>query len=134
MKADAAARVEDDALHRLLREILAGQARIEAALARLAPAQRLSRADRQVLLRLLPILYVTFGAAAFTAREVIETDVLREACQNRSPKSIGKLFARAAGVMVNGLHLEHYGEDGHVNLWRVVSLGIFGETNDVKAA
>jgi hypothetical protein len=120
----------------LLLEILARLDRIEAALGRLVPEPRLSRADRLALMRLLPVLRAAaaFEAAPFTVRDVFDSVATRAACSGRSKISLGKLFARSTGTFINGLRIERYGQERHVVLWRVAGMGVLGEKDGFNAA
>src|SRR5438132_13682735 len=100
----------------LLLVIIGRLDRLESLVSRLSPETRFSRHDRLVLIRLLAALYATYEAAPFTARDVLEAATLRPLCLDRSAKALGKLFARASGVFINGVMVERYGLIGNSTL------------------
>jgi hypothetical protein len=86
-------------------------------------AAALSRADREVLERLLPATAAVFGQSEpFTSRELVRhpSPGLRVLRRGLSTKQIGRLFMRADRVAVGGFCVQAVGTELNVNLWRVV--------------
>lgn len=131
---NSAAAHDDRSTRDQLIDVLERLERIEAALGRLVPEPRLTRADRLALQSLLPALYGEYESTPFLARDVQHSVRLRGVSTGWSSKRLGKLFARAAGVMVQGVYIERHGFEGHAVLWRVVSFRVSGVFNRVTAA
>jgi hypothetical protein len=105
-----------DIVEALLRQVLAVLER--------PPRPPLTREDRRVLARLLPVLGATFGSEGFSSRDVVEdtSPALQLAAQGLSVKSIGRLLARAEGLGIDGLMVVRQGTECHVTLWSVVGV------------
>jgi hypothetical protein len=87
-----------------------------------------------VLICLLLALFAAFGSEAVLAKDVLGSPSLRTICQGRSSGALGKLFSRASGAFVNSLRIERFGEESHVALWRVGTLGFPGTKDAINAA
>lgn len=86
---------------------------------------RLTRADRLVLLRLLPVLAGVFGSDPFTSRDVVDdpSAALQLVLGGRTAKQIGRLLRRATGQPLAGFVVECAGiEINKVLLWRVLQV------------
>ena len=81
----------------------------------------LSRADRDVLAKLLPAIGGAFGSEPFASRDVLSAAGVRVVVRGLSPKRIGKLLSRAAGSPVDGFMVERCGLEINVALWRVMA-------------
>ena len=83
----------------------------------------LTRADRALLVVMLPPIAGAFGSHAFASREVRESRSpgVRLVCKNMSVKTIGKLLARAEGQPVDGYVVMNAGTELNVNLWKILS-------------
>jgi hypothetical protein len=81
----------------------------------------LSRADRDILARLLPAIGGAFGSELFLAADVIESDspAVRPVRGKLTAKSLGKLLKRSAGVPVAGYLITAEGTEAGSLLWRV---------------
>ena len=84
--------------------------------------RRLSRRDRRVLERLLPVIVAVKGSDLFTTRELREAEAagLRLVLDGLSPEALGRLLARAVGVPLSGLLVERVGAEHSAVVWRVV--------------
>lgn len=106
--------------------ILAALARIEARLDRLehgivAGRPRLSRADLDVLRRLLPAIAAAIGSEPFLASELEEHAGPRIASAGLSARQIGRLLKRATGIAVDGFQVERLAVEAGAVVWRVVA-------------
>jgi len=88
------------------------------------PASRLSRADRDRLDAILPVIAAVVGSEAFLIRELLQADAsgLALVLAGCSPKSLGRVLRRAEGVPVNGLLVERVGTEDNAAIWRVVKV------------
>lgn len=108
--------------------------RLEVAFERLAPAPKISRVDRALLIALLPALHATFETTSFRAADVLADQSLNAICARKTTKGLGKFIARTSGVWIDGRCLEARGEEHNVWLWGVRRYGLSGLTNGCKAA
>ena len=85
----------------------------------------LSREDREMLKRILPVLGATFGGDTFSSRDAIESEAsgLRLVLRGVSVKQLGKLLARAVDVLIDGLMVRKQGVECHVTAWQIVGSG-----------
>ena len=85
----------------------------------------LSRDDREILKRILPAVAGARGSERFTSRDLVEGDrpAIRLAVGQMTAKQIGKLFARADRIPIDGLMVQRDGVDFHVTAWRIVGRG-----------
>jgi hypothetical protein len=86
------------------------------------PATALSRADREVLERLLPALAVLHpDAELFTSGEIVTHPApgLKIVRRRLTAKQLGRLFMRAEGLPVGGYKIQKVGTELGVCLWRV---------------
>lgn len=106
----------------LRRRLVAAERRI-AYLERRRPVEAtLSDDDVLVLTRLLPAIGGAFGSRLFTAKELCarrEDSAALRVVLDRSPSSLGQLFARAHGHPVAGFAIEKVGCEGSRAVWRV---------------
>ena len=107
-----------DDVVRLLCELLDVQRRMLAVLERPPRAPQLTRQDRAVLARLLPVLGATFGSEPFSSRDALEDDTsaLRLVTTGMSAKSIGRLLARGDGLAIDGLMVRRQGAECRATL------------------
>jgi hypothetical protein len=84
----------------------------------------LSRADLELLGRLLPPIGAVCDPPEFAVRELFEKDSaeLRLVLRGLNGIRVGRLFQRAAGQVVNGYMVERAGAELHASLWRVVEV------------
>ena len=82
---------------------------------------RLSRADRDRLARILPVVAGLMGSAPFLARELLEhpSAGLGLVLAGSSSRSLGRLLRRAEGQPVAGYVVEQVGIEGGAVLWSV---------------
>ncbi len=105
---------------------------LRADVARLRGAPRLSRMDVARLSRLLPVIGAVHGSELFTSAEVIEADApgLRLVTAGLTPRRLGRLLRRAAGVPVAGYAVERVAVEAGACLWRALLVPEFpGEPN-----
>src|SRR5689334_11083695 len=102
-----------DELAQLRRIVEALAARVGEIETRIQPSDRLSRADRALLVTLLPVLAEVTGGECFLARELVEAsdDRVRRVLGGRSPRTIGRLLRRAEGVAVDNYCVESHGHE-----------------------
>lgn len=86
-----------------------------------------SSVDVEALTAILPALAGARGSEWFTIGELRASDAdgVRLVLAGWSSRRLGKLFARAAGLTVDGFVLEHAGKSHSAALWRV--LAVVGE-------
>lgn len=100
------------------------EARIASIEARLTPQRRINAADRRTLALLLPAI-AKFSTSNFTVNELIifahesADQQLLSALADRSPKQIGRLFARCMNVPVAGFTITSAGNSHGAKLWLV---------------
>lgn len=97
------------------------------------PARRLAPADRELLERLLPATGGLVGSEPFAVVDVLEEAATPAGAGLRvvlgpldrwTPKRLGKLLARGAGIAVDGYRVERLGGSDRAGvLWRVVIVG-----------
>jgi hypothetical protein len=82
---------------------------------------RLSRADRDRLARILPVVAGAVGSAPFLARELLEhpSAGLGLVLAGSSSRSLGRLLRRAEGQPVAGYVVEQVGIEAGAKLWSV---------------
>ena len=80
--------------------------------------RRLLPGDPAFLARLLPALSGCWGDESFLVRHLLEEDRLASVSDGHSAKSIGKLFARAAGVPIGAYVLVDLGWNDHEKVRR----------------
>jgi hypothetical protein len=103
-----------------LAAVLDRLARLEAG----AVTRRLSRADRERLERLLPVIAAAVASDGFLVSELLrlESPGLRLVVGASSARSLGRLLRRAEGVPVGGYVVERLGQEGGAVLWRVLKV------------
>ena len=79
----------------------------------------LSRADRELLAKLLPAIAGAFGSTPFASRDLFTAAGVRVVVRGLSVKQVGQLLARGVGTPINGLIIERAGSELNVSLWRV---------------
>ena len=79
----------------------------------------ISPADRAFLAALWPIVAAEWGTELWTLRELRQRPNVRLVLGSRSPASIGRLFATAAGRLIAGCELEKVASSGSRTLWRL---------------
>ncbi len=83
---------------------------------------RLSADDRELLARLLPAIGGARGSEPFCTRDIAdEHPELRQIIGKLSIKQLGRLFARAEHIDVDGYLVQRAGVEINVVLWRVVA-------------
>jgi hypothetical protein len=86
----------------------------------------LSRADRELLGRLLPAIGGVFGSEPFLARDLFEHDsaaaALRLVSAALKPRQLGRLFQRAVDIPISGYMVVRAGDELHTRLWRVLEV------------
>ena len=82
---------------------------------------RLSRADRDRLGAILPVVVASLGSSPFLVRELLHLDSvgLRLVLAGLSGKALGRLLRRGEGQPVNGLVVEQVGVEAGSALWKV---------------
>ena len=88
------------------------------------PALRLSRADRDRLGALLPVVAAVVGPDGFLVRELLqlESPGLALVLAGCSSRSLGRLLRRGEGVPVGGYVVERLGQESGAVLWRVLKV------------
>lgn len=76
-------------------------------------------ADEALLAALWPIVAAEAGTEPWTLRELRQRPNVRLVLGSRSPASIGRLFATAAGRTIAGFELENVASSGSRTLWRL---------------
>lgn len=117
--------LEDATALDLLRELVAGQQRIIQLLERpQRPASGLTRADRVMLAKLLPVIGGALGSDPFLARDLYEHESagLRLVLRGLTAQRLGKLFQRAEGQVIDRYVVERAGDELHTTLWRVLEV------------
>ncbi len=84
-----------------------------------ARGTRLSDADRLVLLELLPAIHGALGDYVFSVGDLAYRDDAREVVERYGAKSLGKLFARTAGIPVGDLVVVRVSESRSGVLWQI---------------
>src|SRR4051812_19654764 len=82
-------------------------------------AMALSPETRAFLAALWPIVAAEWGTEPWTLRELRQRPNVRLVLGTRSPASIGRLFATAAGRTLGGFELENVTSSGSRVLWRL---------------
>jgi hypothetical protein len=84
--------------------------------------QSLSREDVDLLRRILPATAGVRGSERLTSWDLVEDDApaIRLAVGQMTAKQIGKLFARAAGIAVDGFMVRRVGVECHATAWQIV--------------
>jgi hypothetical protein len=119
----------------LLRALVAGQQRIIALLeTRHRPATGLSRADRALLGRLLPVLGGVFGSELFNSADLCEHQAaaLTLVLHGLNAKQVGRLLRRAVGTPIGGYLVERVGVEAGAVLWHVVRVPGFSGNEKVS--
>jgi hypothetical protein len=111
-----------DAALALQREILAELRAIRHLLEHRGRPASLSRADQELLGRLLPAITGALGSALFTTKELFEIDApgVRLVITGLTSTRIGRLFRRAEGQQVDGYLVQRAGAEAHAAVWQVV--------------
>jgi hypothetical protein len=111
-----------DTIATLLRELVTEVRGLRADQRERRPVSSLSRADRAVLVRLLPAAGGVFGSEPFLTRDLFESDaaavklVLREL----NVRQVGRLFRRGEGQAIDGYMIQRDGEELNAILWRIL--------------
>jgi hypothetical protein len=84
-----------------------------------ARRRRLSLDDRRCLASVLPALSGCWGPEQFSVRDVFDDPRLVRLVAGRSPKALGKLFARASGSVIGAYVLADGGPEAAPRRWRV---------------
>lgn len=88
-----------------------------------AAASPLTAKDRATLRQLLPAIFASVGASVWVVRDLFDhaqrDDALRAAIGDVTPRSLGRLLARAEGVVVEGRVLYRGDEVREGRLWSV---------------
>jgi hypothetical protein len=94
-----------------------------------------SRADRDILTKLLPAVGGVFGPELFLTRDVVESDApaIQLVRGGLTAKTLGKLFRRAAGVPVAGYLITTDGVEAGACLWRVRQVVDSGSMTDGRS-
>ena len=85
----------------------------------------LSRADREQLARLLPVIATIKGSELFTTSELLAepSPALQLALDGLAARQLGRLLRRAVGVPLDGgLLVQADGSEAHRTLWRIVKV------------
>lgn len=84
----------------------------------------LSRADRDQLARLLPVLAASQGSELFTTAELLAapSPALQLALDGLAARPLGRLLRRAVGIPIDGLLVQADGSEAHRTLWRIVQV------------
>jgi hypothetical protein len=111
-----------DAALALQREILAELRTIRQLLEHRGRPTTLTRADQELLGRLLPAISGALGSALFTTKELFEIDApgVQLVTAGLTSTRIGRLFRRAEGQRVDAYLVQRAGAEAHAALWRVV--------------
>jgi hypothetical protein len=117
-----AAPIRDEAAHELIAAMEARMVAVESELARvLARDSRpsLSRADRERLGRILPVIVGVLGSELFLVREVLASDHpgLRLVLRGLNAKRLGRLFRRATDQSIGAYVIRREGSEGGAVLW-----------------
>ncbi len=86
---------------------------------------RLTRADRRLLLKLLPAIGGALGSAPFMAADIVEhtSPAIRLTLgPGLTSKRLGRLLSRASGQPIGDYVVERVGREGSIVIWRVVSV------------
>ena len=124
-----------DEIEAFRRELAAHAAELAALKARLdaqqQPRSRLSRADRELLRRILPAIEGVKGSDDFTSAEIVHHDDPRLGVvfDGWSAGRLGKLLKRAAGVVIDGRMVERIGTEANAIIWHLVGLEFPDATN-----
>ncbi len=103
-----------------LDDVIAELRTLRSLVERLQPQRpALSRADRDLLAKLLPAVGGSFGKEAFASRDLLTAPGVRVVVRGLTVKQIGQLLARGVGTPINGLLVERAGSELSVCLWRV---------------
>jgi hypothetical protein len=91
-------------------------------------AQRstLTRRDRRLLIKLLPVIGAVHGSLPFTCRDLIDNDApvaLQLVLPHITAQRLGCLFRRADGQPVGGYVLQRQGVSNNVVTWAVLAAG-----------
>jgi hypothetical protein len=105
-------------LARLAAEVDDLRARIACLEAQRRPFDRLARADRERLARILPAIAAELGSEPFLISELAGPGVA-VACAGLSPRRLGRLLLRGAGLAIDGHMVERVGDEGGCALWSV---------------
>jgi hypothetical protein len=116
-------------LARLAAEIADLRARVEVLEAARRP-DRLSPGDRERLARILLAIAGARGSETFAVRELADP-AISIACTGLSPRRLGRLLLRGAGLAIDGHVVERVGEEGGCALWSVHKV-ISGGFSDSK--
>jgi hypothetical protein len=113
-----------DPIEALLRQLVEGQRRIIALLERQRPPSHLTRADRDRLATILPVIGATLGSEPILTRDVLEDDApaLRLVLKGISARSLGRLLQRAEGAVIGGHTVQRAGVDAGAVVWRVLAV------------
>lgn len=106
-----------------LRALRSEVAALGVQISRLAPPSKLDRRDLKRLEVLMPALVSAFGDQLFLSAEALRipavADVARQLSAKAPAKSLGKLFRRAQGEIIDGRFLTCVGVERGAALWRV---------------
>jgi hypothetical protein len=107
--------------HEVLEAVLAELHVIHGLLEARSQTPGLSRADRELLERVLPAVAGVKGPEWFTTNELLASDApaVRLVLADLSAKRVGRLFSRGVGQSVDGYVVERGGEEAHRVQWRI---------------
>ncbi|HXG70040.1 MAG TPA: hypothetical protein VNJ04_05430 [Gemmatimonadaceae bacterium] len=107
----------------VLEDTLAVLQAIRGLLERQQRPSSLSRADRAVLVRLLPAIAGALGSEWFLSRDLLadHRPAMRLVLADLSSKRLGRLLLRADGVVIDGFVIERGGKELGATLFRVVA-------------
>jgi hypothetical protein len=110
-----------DPIGKLLETVIEELRGLRADIARRVRPDRLTRADRARLARILPAVGGVFGSELFAVRELLTNPApaLRVALDGENAKALGRLFYRAAGTTCDRYAIRAEGRELNVTLWRV---------------
>jgi hypothetical protein len=125
LRTASSARVTAPDSTELLRAVLDELRAIRLALAeRQRPPLHLTRADRDRLAAILPVIGATLGSEPILTRDVLEDDApaLRLVLKGISARSLGRLLQRAEGAVIGGYTVQRAGVDAGAVVWRVLAV------------
>lgn len=84
----------------------------------------LSRADRDLLGRVLPAVGATFASEWFLVRELFasQTAAVRLVLAGLNARQVGRLLRRGEGQVIDGYVVQQGGSELNTHLWRVMQV------------